>query len=334
MRRPASIERTGPDSRLRIRVLDGHALAAEHDAWQALCDRCPWATPFQRPDWLLAWIRRHRSAETWALAAWRGPRLVGLAPLHRDRRRDAVAIGFLGAGDSVYLDVLAEPGATEDVLDVLFAVLEALGDRWDVCELTDIGPDSPLWGRLPPWPTTRCLDSARPVLRLCAEGAGVRPALPERLRLERATTHGWPLLLDGLLALRAARGGTPPRSRSRERPGFSAMLREATAAFAARDALGLYGLWLDDRLVAALCGFVERRTLYCYLTGFDPRCTLRDPVAVLIGCVIEDAIGRGLRSLDLSGGTVSAYGWGATARFTARLSLRLPGAAGHASASP
>src|SRR5690606_16512985 len=115
---------------------------------------------------------------------------------------------------------------------------------------------------------------------------------------ERATERTREHLLDGLFRLHAARWSL------RGEPGvlmgtrMRAFHGDASAAFAARDALALYGLYLGPRLIACFYGFLEARSLHYYLGGFDPALAHLSPGTALLGMVIEDAIGRGMEELD------------------------------------
>src|SRR5690606_29821572 len=100
------------DERLRGRVLEGHAeLAGLREPWQELFERCPSATPFQSPEWLLPWANHHRPSRPWAVVIHdRREQLIGLAPMFLYRRGGPRALALLGAGASDYGHVLALPG--------------------------------------------------------------------------------------------------------------------------------------------------------------------------------------------------------------------------------
>ena len=347
---------------LRCHVLDSHqALAALRVPWQALCDQCPWATPFQRPDWLLPWARHLGAAEPWPVAVWEGDRLVGLAPLFRYQRPGPRGkqrvLAFLGAGISDYLDVLIAPGREAAVLP---AMLDALGARraeWDVCELDEVRPLSPLARALPAgWSTEASLQSVCPALPLPARVDALDEHVPARhlarfhryrrraaragtLRLERAAPHTCERLLDALFRLHEIRW------QGRGEPGMlawssmRAFHREVAAAFAARDALALYGLRVDGRLVACLYGLEDHGTLCFYLSGFDPDVAHLSPGVLVLGMVIEEAVRRGLTCFDfLRGGEPYKYWWGASNQHTVRMRLHMmsiqSGAARHAGHHP
>jgi hypothetical protein len=62
-------------------VRDLGGLAALRPEWRALWRRCPAATPFQSPAWLLPWWRHLGGGELLAIAVRDGERLVGDGPL-------------------------------------------------------------------------------------------------------------------------------------------------------------------------------------------------------------------------------------------------------------
>lgn len=333
------------------RVLHGHrALAALRASWHALCDRCPGASPFQRPDWLLWWARCFGPVDLWIVAVHavderpgaRARRLIGLAPMFRYWCGPSRVLALLGAGISDHLGVLIEPGWERAALEAMLSRLAARRGSWDRCELDELARTSPLAaGALPPgWSAEISGQSVCPVLDLPPRVDALEDHVPRRhlrrfhqyrrragregcLRLARAGAQDRERLLDGLFRLHASRW------RGRGEPGVLAgpALRRfharVAAAFAARDALGLYGLWLDDRLIACLYGFFEARTFYYYLSGFDPGVAHLSPGTLIVGMVIEDAIQRGATRLDfLRGSEPYKYWWGATDQDRVRVCLR------------
>ncbi len=130
-------------------------LEALRPAWSALWDRCPNATPFQSPEWLLPWWDVFAPGGIETLALHDGDRLAGLAPLYR--AEDGIA-RFIGAGISDYLDVLAEPGFESDVAAAVFSLRNA--------DLTDLPASSPLLAS-PPVAAEPC--AVCPVLALPAQ---------------------------------------------------------------------------------------------------------------------------------------------------------------------
>ena len=335
------------NSPLRCELLDHDAaLAGFADAWRRLCDACPTSTPFQRPEWLLSWVRCLGPVQPWVIAVHDDQQLLGLAPLFVDQRPAPEGplrmLGFLGADVSDYLDVLIRPGHERAVLDAMFGVLAAERARWDGCELHQIRPwTSPLTNfELPDgWALQVIGRHVSPSLPLPSRVDELDRSVPPRhlrrfhtyrrraarageLRLERATPETCARLLDSLITLHQARW------RSRGQRGCLAERRirqfhhEVARAFAARDALALYALHLDDRVIACLYGFEQHGCLYCYLGGFDPESAALSPGVLMIGMVLEESIRRGLVRCDLlRGNEAYKYWWGAEDRTTVNLRL-------------
>lgn len=336
------------DAELRGDLLEGHQPLFElRERWQALWHECPSATPFQHPDWLLAWARQHRSQHPWTVVVYERERLVGLAPLFRYRRAGARVLAFLGAGVSDYCDVLAAPGRERAVLGELLSVLAQHCDRWDVCELDEVpASGSPLAAAIevPGWSLQSEAQSVCPVVLLPSSiEAMTSQRLPldhlrryqkywrrahraGRVRLQRATRHTCERLLDIFFALHEACW------RARGEPGcmsdaaVRAHHHQAAAAFAERNALGLHLLWIDERPIAAVYGFERDQTFYSYLGGFDPQLARLSPGILVLGLVFEQLIARGFTRFDfLRGGEAYKYWWGAEDRHTVRLRLTYSG---------
>src|SRR5437764_12558012 len=120
--------------------------------WQELWQRCPAATPFQSPAWLLPWWETFGSGELFSFAIRERDRLIALAPmfLHPwDGRRQ---VTFIGNGVSDRLDILAESGTADRACTLVLQCLAEHRDRWDVCDLQDLCAASPLLRSRPPSP--------------------------------------------------------------------------------------------------------------------------------------------------------------------------------------
>lgn len=151
-----------------------HAAALDEvvPEWRALWSRCPDATPFQSPDWLVAWWRTFGARRPSALphAEARSPRtetfhspaksqepapnlwtllvrteeghLVGVAPLYVSVNEGLRVVRLIGAGVSDRLEVLAEPGWSRFVCERITAELGGHPERWDVAEFQQLPEDS------------------------------------------------------------------------------------------------------------------------------------------------------------------------------------------------
>jgi CelD/BcsL family acetyltransferase involved in cellulose biosynthesis len=294
------------------------ALAGE---WSALCDASPHATPFQRPEWLLA-ARRHLSggAGAWVLAVRRAGRLVGLLPLERQ----GGTLRWIGAGVSDYLDLIAEPAFERQVLDAALAHLAATaGASWSAVELDGLRSDSPLVSCPLPAALSGTLNEAvpSPVVALPA-------APPDRLpyyrrRLARSGSVAWRhataadalQMVRALIVLHAARWAT------RGQPGVLAdsavqgFHLEAAPALARRGLLRMYALELDGQTLGVLYGFADHGRMHFYLSGFDPAAARLNAGTLMIDYAVEEAQASGNAEFDfLRGREAYKYEWGARNR--------------------
>ena len=112
---------------------DLHSIEPE---WWSLYERCPEATPFHSPDWLMSWWKRFGFGDLWTLAVREGNRLVALAPLfihtYQDGSSGAIRqVSPVGIGITDYTDFLFEPRdaarASELILRCLFAQRDGFG---------------------------------------------------------------------------------------------------------------------------------------------------------------------------------------------------------------
>jgi CelD/BcsL family acetyltransferase involved in cellulose biosynthesis len=313
-------------------VVSFDRLAEIGPAWRELWSRCPGATPFSSPEWLLPWCRHLAEGPPWSVLAWRGGDLAALAPTFVYEDRGQRILGLLGGGASDYQDVLADEPATAEA--VLVTLLEG-PHRCDRCELEALSPESPLLaaaarlgGEIVPQQVCTALalpgrpeDLARGISRKLREDVqrqrrGFARAGAEVVRATGATTEE---LLDDLFRLHAARWSEPETPAGARLRKFHA---EAARALQAAGMLRMIALRLDGCTLGVLYGFSARGRAYAYLLGIDSSTARYSPGSVLLACAAEDAIHEGARELDfLRGGEAFKYRWGAVERWTSRLTL-------------
>ena len=116
--------------------------------WRWLWTRCPTATTFQRPEWLLPWYRSFGTAFSprppWVVTLRSEGRLVGLAPLVIREEGGARVVRLLGEGSADHLDVLMDPVLAPHGVRTLFDWLALNGELWDTCVFEQLREDSPL----------------------------------------------------------------------------------------------------------------------------------------------------------------------------------------------
>ena len=92
------------------------------DEWRSLYQRCPAATPFQHPGWVISWAEIFSPERVRVVEVRSGSMLVGLAPLLIYPRNEEQVLAFMAGGVSDYLDVLVDP-QYEDVTRAIFQAI-------------------------------------------------------------------------------------------------------------------------------------------------------------------------------------------------------------------
>ena len=297
--------------------------------WSDLRSRCPHATTFQRPEWLLAWMRSFEPAQPLLIEVRRSDQLVGIVPLLIYQDGSESVLALMGGGISDYLDILVDPDFVDEVLAVIWnCIKEEPG--WTTLHLTDLPATSLL---LHQWPDdysfSKAVHDVCSGLNLPSKVEELKMLLPfrqlrnlrnarNRLRragevhIEIATRETLPLFLEALFRLhsvRWARAGLPGVLSDAATQSFH---KNVAPQLLERGVLRLYGLRLKGRFIACLYTLFERDTACCYLQGFDPEYAHFSPGTRLLGAVIADATREGKQRVDfLRGREPYKQHWGA-----------------------
>jgi CelD/BcsL family acetyltransferase involved in cellulose biosynthesis len=311
-----------------VEITDPEELAALQPEWGALLDACPETSPFQSPEWLLAWRAAFLPEGLWTLAVRDGSRLAGLAPLFAHRTGEGRRqLTLLGNGVSDRLDLIARPEQRDVVAASLFDHLRR-SDGWDCCDFRDVPEGSPLLtcaghgaprDRVEPEPPcpavnleeTALPDGRRRDLARCANRLAERGQVAYRTAgaASRAADLGELIRLHG--ARWAGRGAPGVLAETTVR-GFHDAVTEALLA---EGRLRLDLLTLDGRAIAAHYGLRHGRRAYSYIHGYDPEFAACAPGRLLLARVLEDARHDGLAEFDfLRGPEAYKYEWGARDR--------------------
>lgn len=313
-------------STLSVRVLQGaDELAAIEPAWWSLWRRCPEATPFESPAWLLPWWEHFGSSGLAALAAMEGDLLRGLWPLMAsDDAAGGRTLRPIGVGITDRLDALVEPGAGSRVASAMAAVLGRRED-WGTLDLQQVPHGSPLLDlSFAGCRVTQVLQDVSPVLKLTRP---LPPAVARRLAYERRraartgltiqtadrnTIDGW---IQALVELHAARWSARGEGGVLSDPLVQSFHRDAARRMLEAGLLRMYGVRAEGRAAACLYAFTGRQRCCFYLGGFDPSMARLSPGVLLIGHAIEQAAAEGVAEFDfLRGGEGYKYRWGAEDR--------------------
>jgi CelD/BcsL family acetyltransferase involved in cellulose biosynthesis/glycosyltransferase involved in cell wall biosynthesis len=308
------------------------SLAELARGWAHLWERCPTATPFQRPEWLLAYARVFcapgRAAEPWAIVARRAGQLVGIAPLCTRGRTTTL----LGDGISDYLDVIVDRGCTWSATDSLVSALGAHCERGNNVVLDGLKDTSPLLASSVP---SSCVDEvlareACPFLQLPAGIDPVPRAMREKVRyyrrraerlggveLEGATGDAARGALETLFELHGARWAARGEQGVLADSDVRTFLRDAVPALAAVGAARIGELRIGGRPAAAMLLLRDAWADAYFIGGFAPSFASVSPGTLLLACEIERARREGRAELDfLRGGEAYKYRFGARDRFT------------------
>ena len=329
------------DVGLRGRVL--HDLASAErllPEWRDLWSRCPHATTFQRPEWLLAWMQSFEPSHPLLIEVRCNDRIVGLAPLLIYQSESEKVLALMGGGISDYLDILVDPGFADETLTVIWNQVNEEPD-WTTLDLTDLRSTSPLLHQpLDDWKFSKTVHDVCSGLALPSKVEELKTILPFRLvrnlrnarnRLQRAgdlhieiaTRETLPLFLDSLVHLHGQRWALAGQSGVLSDTAIQSFHNRVAPPLLDQTILRLYGLRLNGRFIASLYTLFERDSACCYLQGFDPEYARFSPGTQLLGAVIADATREGKQRIDfLRGRELYKQHWGATEVPTFRVQAR------------
>lgn len=315
-------------------------IAALLPQWSALWQRLSSATPFQSPDWLMAWWRQFGIGAPRVIVARSGGAVIGVLPLYELAEAACRKLLPIGIGLSDYSDALADP-AFPEAADRLLSAIAAIPD-WDECHLPDLRPGSALiTARCPPGLYDTVAETVPcPVLPLPDAAAALAMTVPRKtLRdVHQAASRSAPLgpiaiaradpdtldaAMNDLFSLHEKRWQSRGESGVCADPAVRAFHRSAARALAKTGMLRLYRLHIGQRIAAVYYGFCKTGRSYAYLGGFDPEMTRLSPGGQIMHYAITEAIAEGAGEFHfLRGGESYKYAWGATDRWNRARTLR------------
>jgi CelD/BcsL family acetyltransferase involved in cellulose biosynthesis len=316
-------------------VTDEASLRALEPQWWDLWERCPFATPFQTPAWLLSWWRHFKPGALAVIAVRDGDRLAGLAPFYLEDGREGVRMRPIGLALSDYLDVLAAP---EEKDAAAAALLErGFSLAWRSWDFEELGPGACARDLARARGAAMAPQDTCPALPLAGgpDLAGCVPARRRRqLRRARAAARrrgGMAIepaedcarFLADLFRLHAARWRGRGEAGVLADERVRAFHRDALPALTRKSLARCWVVRIGGAAAGAYYGFFHRDRAYAYLGGFDPEFGEESPGSILIGHAIEDALREGAGEFHfLRGGEAYKYSWGAIDRFNRRFSFR------------
>ncbi|HTR73286.1 MAG TPA: GNAT family N-acetyltransferase [Solirubrobacteraceae bacterium] len=303
-----------------MRVTLTEDLDALADEWRVLFERDPLAAPFLSVEWLTVW-QRHFGADgvPWLLAIRDGERLAGLALFHLGHRRSLRFLTGLGVGFGDYWDVVAAPEDRPEVLAALATELRRRSGEWDALVIDKLPEDSPLVPALrraglrslpaTRWPSPRIVlpDSFDAYLE------GLSKNRRYRIRRNLKVLDGGELsvreLTDPVAVTASLERWQALRvqwweKRERQMMGehgserFLAFTQEVVLALIPSGRAAIWEVSSGDRLVGVTVNFMDGRTFYYWLWGFDAEFEQLRPGHILIAHAIRWSIETGRRYFD------------------------------------
>lgn len=299
--------------------------------WHELWQRCPWATPFQSPQWLLPWWEHFGGAGLFTVTLTRRGRLAGIAPMLIYEEAGERRMVMLGVGISDYLDVVSKGDVAGEFASAVWdAALQHAGE-WDVLDLQQLRADSPLLitplpaelnGHVEPQDVcpvislphgARCIDDV--VTTAFAKDIRYYRRRAERYgRVDFLHPDARDAALDGLewlIELHSTRWRSQGERGVLAEPAVCAFHRRVVPRMFDAGMLRLDIMKIDDRVVACIYNFAHRGRFYCYLSGFDPDFERLAPGKLMIAHGIEQACAEGATVFDmLRGQEKYKYAWG------------------------
>lgn len=323
---------------MRTVVAESTGLEDPRGEWQTLFAASPAATPFMAPSWARAWWTHWGAGmHPLTIATREGEQLVGLATLALMRRGPLRILTTVGMEPGDYWDLLALPGRSAEVAELVAAELARRRGTWDALILRGLPPDSsfpralteaglnvirrsPLAApaielperyetyvqRLPAGRRQNLrrhlkrLDSGEVALREIADPAEV-PAALERWRGFRR--EQW-----------QAAGRTIDPEHVSQR--FLAFMTDAVSALLPTGTALVWEFSSEQRVVGTYVNFADADAYYWYLGGFAPAATSLGLGKIAIAHGIRASIAAGRRRYDFTRGPEPyKYWYGAEDRF-------------------
>lgn len=287
-----------------------HAISAE---WKDLFLRCSDVTPFQHPSWLLCWIEAFQPRDLVGIEVRAGQRLIGFAPLLVYARQGERVLAFAGGGVSDYLNLVAEPGTEQQVIEQVLDAVQSI-PSWTVLDLTDLSGNSALmqsalgrehtqkhdvcYALRLPQSTEQLIESLTKRQWSNLRNARSRTQREAEATIERARAATLPEFLDDLVRLHTIRWNQLDQHGVLSDSRLLDFHRGVAPALLKDGLLRLYRMRLNERTIAAIYAFFHRETVFCYLQGFDPKFAHLSPGTQLMFAAIEDAVRLGMSRFD------------------------------------
>ncbi len=328
--------------------------AALETEWNGLLQASASDCLFLTWEWLYTWWKHLAAGRQLCLfLVRRDEQLAAVAPFGLRRGRPLPVLEFLGSGNvgSDYLDFIVRRGCEDEAIAAL--VQSVAGERFPL-NLTQLNRRRCFAAEIAEilagsgWRASEAVTNVCPFIQLAglswdsylAElGAEHRYNFRRKVRRlteqftvefdEVRTETERREAIELVIHLHHMRWNERGGSDAFHTPELLSFHREMSRVALERGWLRLYVLRLDRRPVAALYGFLYRRTFYFYQSGFDPSFSKHSVGLVTMGLAIQNAIKEGALEYDLLHGDEDyKKHWALDRRELGRLELYPPGSLG------
>jgi CelD/BcsL family acetyltransferase involved in cellulose biosynthesis len=327
---------------MRAELVKGADVEATLDDWSVLYAADPTATPFISAGWARAWIQHWATrTEPWVLRIHDGARVAGIAPLSLQRVGPLRVLGMLGKEPGDYWYVLAAPPDSAPVSAAVAHELVRRRSEWDAGILNCVVPGSQTQValaaaglRIMPRPDVPC-----PAIALPSTWDEYLATLPHgrRGKLRRLMRR----LSEGQVVLREVRDanelpntlmrwqelrqrqwdarGRPLNPVHRTEQFRRFLLHAVTALIPAGQAL-VWEFSVEGDIAGIYVNFMDARSFYWYLGGFDPAHASLGIGTLAIAASIRQSIERERERYDFTRGSEEyKYWFGANDRLAASI---------------
>jgi CelD/BcsL family acetyltransferase involved in cellulose biosynthesis len=290
--------------------------------WDDLYARCSPSNPCVSHAWASAcWDAQRDQVELFVVTARRDGRLVGLAPLRRERYLGLRRLTFLGRGLSPYIAFLCD-GSDAGIEQALFRGLSQHRGEWDLLRLDQLSEPFTALHRADQVPGIRLLQQPCPwkgsSYYAAAEGSDITRLswLREaKRRLNKLEEAGGTIrrycgpeadgMVDAILSIesRSWQGRYGQNGSNDKRARLGTFYREAFRRLGRQREIELWLAWMDGTPIAYRVTILTPERVWLYRSSYDEKFGQFSPGCVLDLMVIRQAWEEGRREYDyLSGG--------------------------------
>jgi len=309
--------------------------------WTRFASGVERVTPFQLPEWQLAWWRHFGAGRLHVMLFRSLDSLVGIVPCYQSEVQGRGTLKLIGSGMAHYLEPPIALRQRAEVAHLLKSHLLANGG-WQSCDWHDVESNSPLaglqlgdkfdlkltadseWSQVPiqgafqQYWEGRSFSLRRNFLKYL-DAAG----LPDRPHFE-VVSQADPEFVNALIRLQ----GEQTNAFAHAKEGSAAFLADLARVLDDADMLRIFGLRYNRKLVAMTLAFIHRNTIYAFAGGHDTEYEALGLGRLLLFESLRHAFQQGYRAWNfLRGNEPYKMLWGAQMAPTARITIERKAAA-------